>query len=94
MAGGFPLNWPPTSGWFKEHYFGKGNMMTVDKVEDLERRLAKCQRRWMDSENRNIETTARLMLAQYEILRLEFGDDMEKDEPELYDNLVKLAKGE
>ncbi len=62
-----------------------------NREKDLERRLAKCQRLWIDSENRCTERTALLILAQLEILKLEFGDDFEIEEPELYEKVKKFS---
>ena len=67
--------------------------MMSNREKELERRLVFAQRLWIDSMNEHIKTQAQLMLAQYEILRLEFGDDIEKDQPELYKSLKSKADG-
>jgi hypothetical protein len=69
--------------------------MTADKVEllveneNLRKRLAECQNLWIKSMNAEIERTAQLMLAQYELL----GEDLENDQPELYGSLQSKANG-
>jgi hypothetical protein len=65
--------------------------MMNNQEKDLRRRLAQCQRLWIESESRHTKTKAQLMMAQAEILRLEFGVDIVKDEPELYEKIERLA---
>ena len=65
-----------------------------NREKDLERRLVQCQRLWIKSENKNTKTTARLMLAQVELLKSEFGVDFKEEEPELIKSLERISDEE
>ena len=64
----------------------------TDREKELERRLVKCQRLWIESENGHSKTRALLALANFEILRLEFGVDLKEDEPELYEDVERMSR--
>ncbi len=69
--------------------------MTVDKVEllveneDLRKRVVKLQGLLSRSMRAEIERAAELMLVHAELL----GEDLEKDQPELYKSLKSKADG-
>lgn len=62
----------------------------TDREKDLERRLAKMQELFLRSMLAETESTARLMLAQAELL----GVDLENEEPNLFKSLKELQGDE
>ena len=64
----------------------------TDREKELERRLAQAQRLWIESENRHTKTRAQLALAHIDIIRLEFNVDLRKDDPELVEDVERLAR--